>query len=47
MEMEEINEMECDEMDVIIRDVCNIDDQMRRYDEQSEKTEKKQIVIEN
>jgi hypothetical protein len=25
--MEEINEMECDEMDVIIRDDCDIDDE--------------------
>ena len=47
MKVEEINEIEYDEMDVIIRDVCETDDYMRGYDEQREKTEKQRIVIEN
>ena len=40
MEIEEINEIESDEMDVIIRDVCDIDDQERLYCGWKEKTEK-------
>ena len=47
MEIEEINEIESDEMDVIIRDVCDIDDQGRLYCGWKEKTEKQRIVIEN